>query len=214
MRYETPMQLREALSYLAADNLWVYDIEIISRYVVGLKTVFLGQIPLSSFNSNWRAPIELLEQIIIACGNIRSRLSELNVAQEHRVHVVINTIVDHVYRLFTQSYHVTRDVIDEERYYDSVYRLLRELELRDHRPRLHDSWDFDHDAAKLARQKYMQELLDFVRNNPAEVVATVYDWANRGVGHDAKISTARESEFNLFFLIESARNYSEIYRLN
>lgn len=213
MRYETPTQLREALNYLAADNLWAYDLELISRYVVGLKTIFFGQVPLSSF-SNFPAPIDLLKEIISACANIRSRLSELHVAQEHRVHEVIKAIVDHVFWLFNQSYHITRDIIDDERYYDSVYRLLHELELRDHRPRLHGSWDFDSDAAKLAKEEYMHELLEFVRKNPAEVVVTVYDWASRGVGHDAKISAERESVFNLFFLIENAKNYSEIERLN
>lgn len=214
MRCDMPMQLREALDYLAADNLWVYDIERISLYVVGLRTIFLGQVPLSSFNSSCPAPIELLEKTISACGNIRSRLSELHVAQDHRVYDAIEAIVDHVYWLFTQSYHITRDVIDEERYYDSVYRLLRELELRDHRPRLNGSWDSDSNAAKLAKEKYTQELLEFVRKNPAEVVATVYDWANRGVGHNAKISAERESVFNLFFLIESAKNYSKIDQLS
>nr|WP_146033709.1 hypothetical protein [Pseudomonas asplenii] len=209
-----PMQLREALNYLAAENLWVYEVERISLYVVGLRTILFGQIPLSSFNSSYPPPIEWLEEIISACGNIRSRLSELHVSQEHRVYEVLEAIVNHVYWLFTQSYYITPDVISEERYCDSVCRLLRELGLRDPEPRLNGSWDSDSNATKLAKEKYTQELLEFVRKNPAQVVATVYDWADRGVGHNAEISAERERVFNLFFLIESAKNYPDIDRLN
>ena len=96
----------------------------------------------------------------------------------------------------------------------SVYRLLRELKLRDSGSSLSESWDCYSDPAKLVKEKYRQELLELVKRNPAKVVATVYHWANEGVGHNAKISDERERVFNLFFLIESERSLSKIDRLN
>lgn len=215
IRYEVSGQLREALGYLASDNLWAYDVERISLFVVGLRTVLFRDVPVGGFNLGCPAPVELLEVLVRTCSAIRSRLLELHVGQEHRAYEVLEGIIDHVSRLFSSSYHVSQDIIDQERFCDRVYRLLCELNLRDSGYGLSCLWDFHSaDELKLEKDKYRQELLGFVKENPAEVVATVYHWAEKGEGHNAGISSQREEVFKLFFLIESEKSYLKIERLN
>lgn len=214
-KYEMPAHLREALDYLAIDNLWVYDLERISLYVVGLKTILRSKVPAGTFNSERPAPVEVLEVLIKTCSAIRARLSELQVDQKHRVYKELEEVVRYISSHFSSSYHISQDVIEEERFYDKVYRLLRELNLRDSSSRLNDSWSSRSvDEIKLAKDKYRRELLEFVKENPAKVVETVYHWANKGVGRDAKISSQREGVFNLFFLIESEINHLKMERLD
>lgn len=214
-RQEIPAQLKEALDYLHPDNLWTYDIDRMSLYLVGLKVVLHRELPHGSFNEERPIPTAWANILISTCISIRYRLEELNIGNSHRIFEALKNIVEHVYWLFSSSYHLSQHIIDQERFNDKVYRLLEELNLRGHQPIRNGSWDpRSSDEIALAEFKYRQELLDFVKEKPAEVIATVYQWANHGVGHNAKIRNEREELFKLFQILESEKSGSTNELLN
>ncbi|POD50804.1 hypothetical protein BKM15_18305 [Pseudomonas syringae pv. syringae] len=209
-RYPAPEKLKEALDYLDSNNLWAYDLELISKYIVGLNINLCRDIPSTAFNRDNPIPAEWIEILIKTCAGIRSRLSELQIDREHRSHEVLERIVEYTSTLFTASYRISQDIIDESKFYEKVYFLLRELNLRDSSSRLHSAWDSRSDSEKEAeKEKYKKELLDFVRDNPSEVVTTVYHWAYEGIGHNAKIKPEQEKIINLFYLIKSEKEFSK-----
>lgn len=207
-RYQMSPELREALNYLASENLWAYDLEIISRCTVGLRTIFRSETPTGAFNQNNQVPTRLIEAIIKTCSALRSRLIELRIDQEHKVFAALMDIIDHADWHFSSSYNLSQDIIDEERFYDKVYRLLRELNLCDSSSRLHDSWDFRSiDEKQSAKDKYRNELLEFVKTDPFKVVSAAYRLGTNQSAHTAKLNQEREAIFKLHLLIEHEKKF-------
>jgi hypothetical protein len=210
-----PAKVGEALDYLAEDNLYAYSLERMSEFLVGLKTVVLQDLPIASFSSSYPIPTMWLERLIEACSAIRRRLSALHVDEHHGARKTLQQIINHIDWLFSCCYHITQRVIDEERLNHRVYQLLCELNLVESGFGFMGAWDASsYEETKLMRQQYKQELLDFVKQNPEEVVSAVFSITSSGGWHLAEMRPDRERLFKIFDSISFEKNNASIEYLS
>jgi len=205
-----PAKLREVLDYAAVDKLYAYDLERLSLIAVGLHTALQRDLPTSYINVESAVPASWFKELVTVCGGIRGRILTLDVAADYPVYKTLEAIVSHIEWLFFNSYRITDKSIEEEQFDDSIYRLLRLLNLVDSSTRLL-GWYDTRDAAEIAREKEEKRraLLDFVKRNPEEVVSAVFHWGRNPPGRNVKITHDRQELFEIFRLIQMEKNYRQ-----
>lgn len=205
-----PRKLREALDYAAVDNLYAYDLQRVSLVAVGLSTALHRELPTSNVNVHSPIPASWFKELVKVCGGIRGRILTLNVEADYPVHRTLEAIVTHIEWLFSNSYRITDQSIEEEQFADSIYRLLRLFNLVDSSTRFIGGYD-SRDAAEIAREEEEKRsaLLDFVKSSPEEVVSAVFHWGRNASDRNVKITRDRKELFEIFRLIQIERNYRQ-----
>lgn len=194
----------DVLDFLSEQKLYAYGYSDIAKFLVALETALSQEFPTILFNER-RAPLSWLMRVAKTLQGVKQKISIFDLSGDDPLLATQANVIRHIGDIFWNSYRLTQEQIDQASFNQTVYDLLHELELRtDHYQVRQGAWwdDRSKDEIQLERENKRRALLDFVRENPAAVVAQVYHWASRGEGHQAIISNDHRQLFELFGIMK------------